>query len=805
MTDDGGDSNEKVQNILGSLNEAQRKAVTEPLESRLQILAGPGTGKTKTLTSRVAYLLYRGVKPENMVVMTFTNKAVKDMKDRISYITGDDALVKKLKIGTYHSICVRYIKMFGGQIGIPNDFTIVDTNDKVSVIEDVVFNMVEFINEMNSIGWIKTDTGTFVSNPDADQEFDEYERVVGFPTKNEIAQKISTQKNKGITVARFLRDYGPSAISLCYKYYQEYLDKNAMLDFDDLLLKCMDLLKACPWVVKNVDAVLVDEFQDSNGIQLELTRLFSQEKRNVTVVGDPDQSIYLFRNAQPENLRYFQESYPDTKVIYLEENYRSCQPVLDHALALINEDPGRLGADRRLLGNTNAVYCKPVFGSLGLEVDEVVDQIEHLCHSQYGKQVFRYGDIAILAKTKRARDSVIGRLVESGIPYTIAGGLFWERKEIKTLIDYLKVIHNGNDKSAIARTMNVPSRGFGKEFITKVLPTFPDDEDLLDQLEKVARDPYGSFAKSVNLGRTNKSMGTLLEYVLLVKHCRQVIQQTPTFDNAAFVVGMLNDQLKLHEVFGTNPGNKSSRLENIKHLASHIRAMGLDYGHNFNENDAISEEEESLENCNVEVEERSLKKEEVKQKANVEAKVESSQCIVKAEAVEHIDLTLDNDDVSDVDGPHPIGEFLRSISTSNENDPSGNRVETSKNSVTLSTIHAAKGLEWPIVFVIDCVEGALYFAKTPQQVSEVRRLFYVAGTRSKILTYYTHSIGRPPLHMLRDSRVSCHSNEVNTTLPHFTKAQFAAYAKFLGRKGTSDKRKKSGVHRAPVATRRRRN
>lgn len=707
------DTGERVQQMLDGLNSSQRNAVTAPLDSRLQVLAGPGTGKTKTLTSRIAYLLHKGVKPERMIVMTFTNKAVAEMKERITDITGDKGLVSKLQIGTFHSLCVRYLSRFGSEIGIKAPFVVADEQDK-KVIMKGVMREGQVVNEMRALGYTVGRYGDFSMTLASGD-------VKKAPNPDKVGKFISKLKNQGVTAEKFLANEEKSPYTIFYKAYQAHLNATNQLDFDDLLIKSVDLLRAYEKSVENIDTVLVDEFQDSNGIQLELTQLFGQAKNNITVVGDPDQSIYAFRNAQPKNLNLFQDTYKDTQVLYLEENYRSCQPILDFATEFIRQSDDRLGADRKLIGRAGK-YDLPSLVGFSNEFEQAKGIAEHTLHLTNGGRVFNFKDMAVLCRTNFEMRTMENAFNLKGVPYIVAGNIkFWERREVKAMLDYLRVISSENDKAAIYRTLNVPKRGFGDTFLTKILTKFQDDKSLFAQLQEVAENPSGDLSKKV--GMQTRYVSHLKQYIKLITKCRDMLKNGSDIESVISVVDFINSVLLLHQFFGTSPENEESRLESFDQLKALIHEQN---------------------------------KQRPNELANGGTALELVQNFV-------INSTLDNvDDDKD---------------------------EKNRDCVTLSTIHRSKGLEWPVVFVSNCINSTV----REDEEEEHRRLVFVAGTRAKSLLYFCYPSElaknrslddkkeEQPLGMLVSKPVRNLIRQVYGDIPQLAHDKLVDYAKFLNR------------------------
>jgi DNA helicase II / ATP-dependent DNA helicase PcrA len=377
-----------ADNMLTSLNSSQRAAVSSTAQT-LAILAGPGSGKTHTLTSRTAWLLkHEGLQPWNIIVATFTVKAAREMKERIGKLIGD-GMEAKLVLGTFHSIARRYLARYGHLINIQRDFGIADTSDSLAIIRRIV----------------------------------KRHRLTIDPSV--ARSRISGRKAKGA-------DYQPAIngklgsrplemqeFEICYREYEDSLKRSNLLDYDDLLLRCVDLLRTHPSCVSNVEAVLIDEFQDTNLVQFDLMRLFAAERKCVTIVGDPDQSIYGFRSAETMNFKRMLMQYPETITISLEENYRSSGAILLTALEIIQQDESRIA---KSLKPTHIVGSKPVLRKLSsaqVEAQWIVMEIKR-CLALTGS-LMTYDDIAILLRSASLSRHIESALGKAGIAYRMVG------------------------------------------------------------------------------------------------------------------------------------------------------------------------------------------------------------------------------------------------------------------------------------------------------------------------------------------------------------------------------------------------
>ncbi|AZR72061.1 ATP-dependent DNA helicase PcrA [Anoxybacter fermentans] len=422
--------------ILQDLNDKQREAV-EHLTGPLLILAGAGSGKTRVLTHRIAYMIYKGISPYNILAVTFTNKAANEMKERVKRLLGYEG--EGLWIGTFHSICVRILRKEIEKLGYKGNFVIYDTSDQLTVIKEVM-------KELN------IDTKKF--NPRA------------------IQATISNAKNELIGPEEFANnvgDYFEEIVSKIYKPYQDFLKENNALDFDDLIMVTVELFKKYDLVKKyyqnKFKYILVDEYQDTNHAQYVFVNLLAQRHRNLCVVGDPDQSIYGFRGADIRNILSFEEDYPDAKVVKLEQNYRSTERILDAAHHVIVKNVNR--KEKRLWTKKGQGEDLTLFEAVSdkEEAQYVVSEILKLRR----KHGYNYSDFAILYRTNSQSRVFEDVLMKNRIPYKIVGGLkFYDRMEIKDVLAYLKLIYNPADDLAFMRIINKPRRGIGNTSLNRL-------------------------------------------------------------------------------------------------------------------------------------------------------------------------------------------------------------------------------------------------------------------------------------------------------------------------------------------------
>lgn len=490
--------------IYDTLNEQQKEAVFTT-EGPVLILAGAGSGKTRALTHRIAYLVDEmGVSPFNIMAITFTNKAAGEMKDRVDKLVG---LGKEaIWVSTFHSSCVRILRRFADRLGYDNNFTIYDTDDSKQLMKNVCKRL-------------NIDTKML--------------------KERAILSAISSAKNELIGPKSFRNqyysDFRMSKIADAYTEYQNDLIKNNAMDFDDLLMNAVELLKNNADVLdsyqKRFRYIMVDEYQDTNTAQFELIRLLAGGSKNLCVVGDDDQSIYKFRGANIRNILDFEHYYPEAKVIRLEQNYRSTQNILDAANAVISHNYGR--KDKSLWtdhGNGNLLHFRQ-FDTAGEEAEYIADDVAR----KIRKGVVKADDCAVLFRTNAQSRLVEEYFMREGLPYNVVGGVnFYSRKEIKDILAYLRTIDNGNDDISVKRIINVPKRGIGNSTIEKIeIYARVQEISFFDALQGVDRIPgLERAAKKVSsFVYMILDMRSRSEVISLSELIKYVISQTDYIEN----------------------------------------------------------------------------------------------------------------------------------------------------------------------------------------------------------------------------------------------------------------------------------
>lgn len=513
---------------LDGLNQKQYEAVMNG-DGQLLILAGAGSGKTKVLTTKIAYLLKeKHIDSREIVAITFTNKAAKEMKDRLSGILGED-VVYPMWVGTFHSVCGRILRKHIKHLGFTGQFTIYDRNDQKQLLKEI----------LKELGWNAKNISL-----------------------NGILSVISKEKNSGVSPEEYgAREYYyefPKQIATLYPMYEEKKKKYNALDFDDMLLFTLELMRTVPEVAmeyrNRFRYVFVDEYQDTNRVQYELIREFSALHENICVVGDVDQSIYGFRGADIQNILDFEKDYPKAQVIKLEENYRSTGHILSLANRVIANNEERI---EKNLWTKNPkgekVHYKQSYSD-DEEAYHVVDQIQRL------EGDYPYNEMAILYRTNAQSRLFEDALMRKHIPYRVIGGLkFYDRKEIKDLIAYLQLLVNPQDDIALRRIINSPKRGIGDTTLDKL-------EKYAHGKDKTIYEILPESAQVTNSGTTRK----LLNFYELMENLKQDVKKYNLTD---FVIHMIEETAYARSLEQSEAIEDKSRLENIESYVSSIAAF----------------------------------------------------------------------------------------------------------------------------------------------------------------------------------------------------------------------------------------
>lgn len=644
-----------MDTILNGLNTAQYAAVTSPA-AVLQILAPPGSGKTKTLTCRVAYLMSKyGYQPWNILCLTFTIKSSREMRERIAKLVGG-GMESKLILGTFHSVCWRYLVSYGHLIGLQKGFGVADTTDSSGIIKRIVKR-----------GSLNID-----------------------PRKAQA--RISSCKSRGIRLCDMqqqgstARNIDQQEFLILFEGYQDQLNISNLLDYDDILLRCADLLREHPECVANVEAVLIDEFQDTNIVQFDLMILFSTRHRRVTTVGDPDQSIYGWRSAEIKNLGRMQTQYPDTLLINLEDNYRSSGAILLAANEIIEQDITR---PPRPLLPTHCLGTVPVLRQLPtaeIEAKWIVLEITRIAGMTGG--LLGHADFAILLRSASLSRHIEAAMGKAGIPYRIIGGQkFFDRIEIKILLDYLRVISQPDNNDALSRIINVPARNIG---VTTVKALLEEAEMKKISLWVLIR----NFAQGHTTPRSKIS--------------KQGERALSVFLNL-----ILSARTRL--VDAKNPSSPEELLQLI--------IKKLDFG-KFLERYYEKDHEGRWSN----VQELLIQAAEFCQSSHDCQEAEDLDALPQIEGLEQEKFKSAEEALSRFLANVALATELQKVDSSSE----GELLPAAQ--VIISTIHAAKGLEWPAVFIPSVYDGSIPHSRA-EDTDEERRLLYVAMTRAQALLY----------------------------------------------------------------------
>lgn len=513
--------------IYDSLNDMQKKAVLRT-EGPVLILAGAGSGKTRVLTHRIAYLIDEcGVKPWNIMAITFTNKAAEEMRNRVDDLVGYGS--ESIWVSTFHSSCVRILRRFADRLGYDTNFTIYDADDQKSVIKDVCKKL-------------QIDTKML--------------------KERTIMSAISSAKDSLIGPTEFemnaFGDYNKQRIAKVYKEYQAVLRKNNAMDFDDLIMQTVELLKHDKEVLMNYQErfqyIMVDEYQDTNTAQFELIRLLASANKNLCVVGDDDQSIYKFRGANIRNILDFEQVYPDACVVKLEQNYRSTQNILDAANSVIRNNVGRKSKSLWTSeGAGNRIHFR--------QFDTAYEEAEYIASDISGKYhtgQLRLCDCAVLYRTNAQSRLLEEQFIRSNLPYNVVGGVnFYSRKEIKDVLAYLKTIDNGKDDLAVRRIINVPKRGIGQTSIAKV-------QDYADQQQISFFDALCQAQQIPSLG---KAAAKITPFVEMIQGFRAKVSAYSLED---LVQDILDETGYIAQLEADSEEEAKSRIENIDELISKV-------------------------------------------------------------------------------------------------------------------------------------------------------------------------------------------------------------------------------------------
>ena len=516
--------------IYDTLNDRQKQAVMQ-IDGPVLILAGAGSGKTRVLTHRVAYLIDKaGVAPYHILAITFTNKAAGEMRERVDQIVGFGA--EQVWVSTFHSTCVRILRRYIDRLGYDNHFTIYDADDQKGIMKEVCKKLqidTKMLKERTILNAISSAKDELIGPQ-------EYEMQNGY-------------------------DYNGGKIAKAYREYQETLKKNNALDFDDLIMKTVELFKTDAQVLASYQErfryIMVDEYQDTNTAQFELIRLLADRHRNLCVVGDDDQSIYKFRGANIRNILDFEKVYPEACVVKLEQNYRSTKMVLDAANAVIQNNTGR---------KDKALWTDKTEGERihFRQFDTAYEEAEYIAGDVAKKKrggYVSYGDCAVLYRTNAQSRLLEERFIMEGIPYDVIGGTnFYARREIKDVLAYLKTIDNGRDDVAVKRIINVPRRGIGATTILRV-QEYADERNISF---------YDALREADQIMTIGRSAVKLKPFVTMIQSFRS---KTEFFSLEELVKDVLETTGYLRELEESDEVDAADRIENIQELVNKVVAF----------------------------------------------------------------------------------------------------------------------------------------------------------------------------------------------------------------------------------------
>jgi len=647
-----------LKQYLNQLNEAQLSPTLQK-EGPMIIIAGAGSGKTRVLTYRIAYLMSEGVDPFNILSLTFTNKAAREMKTRIASIVGDSE-AKNLWMGTFHSVFAKILRIEADKLGYPSNFTIYDTQDSQRLISSII------------------------KEKKLDKDIYKYKQV---------QSRISSYKNSLITVKAYfqnpeLKESDAMAkrpeMGEIYKEYVSRCFKAGAMDFDDLLLKTNELITRFPEVLAKYQDrfryILVDEYQDTNHSQYLIVRALSDRFQNICVVGDDAQSIYAFRGANINNILNFQKDYDNVKLFRLEQNYRSTKNIVNAANSIIEKNQTKL---EKVVWTANEEGPKIIVNRSLTDGDEGRYIASTIFDNKMQNQA-KNGDFAVLYRTNAQSRSIEDALRKRGLEYRIYGGLsFYQRKEIKDVLSYLRIIINPSDEEALKRIINFPGRGIGQTTIDRLIVSANEhDKTIFEILKHLDELPI-----NINAGTKTK----LQNFRTMIESFKVMSQTANAFDLAEHVC-KVSGLIQEFKKDGTPEG--ISRMENIEELLNGIK-----------------------------------------------------------------DFVEGQQELADSTGS--IAEFLEDVALATDLD---NEEGEDSDKVALMTIHLAKGLEFPFVYIVGLEEDLFPSAmsmSTREELEEERRLFYVALTRAEKQAYLTYALSRYRWGKLVDSEPSRFIEEID--------------------------------------------
>jgi DNA helicase-2/ATP-dependent DNA helicase PcrA len=655
--------------LLQDLNPPQREAVLHD-KGPLLIFAGAGSGKTNVLTKRIAYLIReRCIRPYNILAVTFTNKAAGEMKARIALLVGD-TVAKELWAGTFHSLCARMLRERGKEIGISSTFAIYDDSDQVAVVKEVL------------------------KENDYDEKQYQPRAILNHISKAKEALETVSDLNTREWATPFDR-----VVATVYMHYQEKLVTSNALDFDDLIMKAVELLtkseKAREHYQTRFHYVLCDEFQDTNESQYKLLQLLTAKHHNLCVVGDDDQSIYAFRGAKVQIiLEGFPKDYPNTVTIKLEQNYRSTKTILDAANHVVKHNRGR--SSKHLW--TDKTDGEPIFLLEATTEQEEASAVAGAIKTAVLAGTRGYKDHVVLYRTNAQSRAIEEQLINTRVPYKIVGGLrFYERREIKDILAYLRLAVNPYDTVSLKRVINVPSRNIGISTVDKMAHFARAREMTL----------WDGLARAAEADLSPRSRQCILGFVKMVQYFQAQVDVKPV---SSLVEDVISTVGYIEELKKDHTPDCENRIENVGELINVARQFELQNG---------------------------------------------------------------------TDGDMSLSAFLEQVALVADIDS----VDASADSVTLMTLHAAKGLEFPVVFLVGMEESVFPHIRSfgnPAEIEEERRLCYVGITRARELLYMSFAESRMTFGNIQRNPVSRFVSEIPMVLflpksvrPSATESSFA--------------------------------
>jgi len=630
-----------MDNVLKNLNPKQIEAV-KAINGPVLIVAGPGSGKTATLSHRIAYMIKSGIKPGNILAVTFTNKAAQEMKERVFKILGESktsSIWNKPTIGTFHSICAKILRREAKNLGFKRNFSIYDTDDQINLVKRIMENSNLRINNFNPYA---------------------------------ILSKISKLKSELVSPEEFsekAKGFYEENIAIIYDAYQKELKKSNAMDFDDLITMTVELFKNYPDILEKHQEkfkyILIDEYQDTDIAQYELSKILSQKYKNIFVIGDTDQSIYKFRFADFRNMLNFERDFPEAKIIMLEQNYRSTKTIIAAGQGIIQNNAYRHPKD---LWTANQEGDKILIK----QVDDEREEAEFLINKMKSliRQGYKLKDFVILYRTHAQSRPIEEEFLKQGFPYKIVGSLrFYERKEIKDILAYLKILDNPNDLVSLQRVYNTPSRGIGKPSFVRLLDfAFKNNLNFHRALIR---------AKKIDSLGT-KSRFSIYSFGKLIENFNKKINDMPLSKFIKFII----KEIKYEDYLDTKKEEGYMKWENIKELIT------------------------------------------------VAKKYDSSNT------------------------KKSLPKFLEEVALVQETD----HIENNKNIIHMMTLHSAKGLEFPVVFMVGMEEGLLPHSKSIELCGHYQSQGKGLFEHCQIQEYFRHFFLWYPLKVFSRNTRRCNND-----------------------------------------------